>query len=119
MPTITIGRTLQFETRVSDEDYEFLMQFLLTYAFSHPRGSLVYARRSVRRGGANVTILMHRVVLERMGKPQPTPQHTCDHDNGESLDNQRHNLFWRTPAQQMLNRRGHQAQPVAFNPPPF
>jgi hypothetical protein len=76
MRTITIGRSRQFDVAVSDEDYDYLQQWLWTYAFSHPGGSLVYARRSIRVSGESVTILMHHVVLERMGKGRPSDAHT-------------------------------------------
>jgi hypothetical protein len=106
MRIITIGRSRTYETMVSDEDYDYLTQWLWTFAVSHPKGSLVYARRSIKVGGANVTVLMHRVIiLERMGIPRPSPHHTVDHDDGRSLNNQRENLFWRTGEEQMFTRR--------------
>lgn len=106
MRLITIGRTRQYETMVSDEDYDYLTQWLWTFAVSHPKGSLIYARRSIRVGGANITILMHRVIMvERMGLPRPSVKHTVDHDDGQSLNNQRENLFWRTGIEQMFTRR--------------
>ncbi|HLH94989.1 MAG TPA: HNH endonuclease [Xanthobacteraceae bacterium] len=90
---------------MSDIDYDFLMQWLWTFAVSHRGGDLIYARRSIRVGDANVTILMHRVILrERMGLEPPTPRHTGDHRDGDSLNNQRSNLRWLTPKQQMANR---------------
>jgi hypothetical protein len=114
MRIITIGRTRQYETMVSDEDYDFLTQWLWTFAVSHPKGSLVYARRSRRVGGANITILMHRVIIvERMGLQRPSVHHTVDHDDGNSLNNQRRNLFWRTGPEQMFTRRRVQAAVAA------
>src|ERR1700722_1805174 len=104
MRLITIGRTLQFQTRVSDEDYDYLSQYLWTYAVSHRGGSLIYVRRSIRSGGSNVTILMHHEVLKRAGKNRPTDRHTCDHGDGDPFNNQRENLDWRTPKQQLRNR---------------
>jgi hypothetical protein len=115
MRLITIGKTLQFQTQVSDEDYEYLTQFLWTYAFSHPKGSLVYARRSIRQGGFNVTILMHRVIMERQGKEPPSPKHTVDHDDGHSLNNQRYNLIWRTPKEQMAKQMGISCFPTGYH----
>jgi HNH endonuclease len=103
---ITIGKSRQFETMVSDEDYEHLTQWLWTFAVSHPKGSLIYARRSIRAGSGNITILMHRVIIvDRMGMARPSVHHTVDHDDGNSLNNQRDNLFWRTGAEQMFTRR--------------
>jgi hypothetical protein len=57
------------------------MQWKWTYAVSHPRhGGLVYARRSVRKGDRNVTILMHRVIITaRMGLTRPSDEHMTGH----------------------------------------
>lgn len=116
MPTITIGARTQYVTRVSPEDYQFLLEFRWTYARSHKHGELIYARRSVWEGTYNRTILMHRVVLERMGEKRPTKRHTADHRNGDSLDNRRRNLRWATPEEQMANRHGIRSLPIARAP---
>jgi hypothetical protein len=62
-------------------------------AVSHPQhGALVYARRSVREGDRNVTLLMHRLIItERMRLERPSDRHFVDHENGDSLDNRRVN----------------------------
>jgi hypothetical protein len=113
MRIILAGRSRQYETFVSAEDYEHLTQWLWTFAVSHPRhGGLVYVRRSIRVSDVNVTLFMHHVVLERMGRPRPSSRHTADHVNGNSLDNQRHNLRWATRKQQMANRCGFRADPI-------
>lgn len=118
MRILTIGRSRQYETKVSDEDYAWLTQWLWTFAVSHPKGSLVYARRSVHTGSGNVTVLMHRVIIiERMGLPRPSEDHTVDHDNGDSIDNQRDNLFWRTGQEQMFTRRRIAAAAGALREP--
>lgn len=112
MKLITVGRSLQFQARVSDEDYDYLIGFLWTYAVSHRGGRLIYVRRSIRVDGANVTILMHHEVLERQRKYRPTDRHTCHHDDGDPFNNQRENVDWKTPRQQMRNRQVHRAQPI-------
>jgi HNH endonuclease len=109
---LTIGARAQYETQVSPEDYDFLLGFKWTFARSHKFGELIYARRSVREGSYNRTVLMHRVVLERMGIERPTKRHTADHWDGDSLNNRRDNLRWATPAEQMQNRRGIRSKPV-------
>jgi hypothetical protein len=106
MRTITCGRSRQFVTYVSDEDYDYLQQWLWTFAVSHKGGELIYIRRSVRSGDSNVTILMHRVVLERALGPPPTRRHTGHHGDGDALNNQRPNLTWRTPKEQMAVQHG-------------
>lgn len=91
--TIIVGARTQYAVKVDAEDYDFLMQWPWTYAVLHPRhGGLVYARRSVREGDRNVTVLMHRVIiLERMKIERPSLKHFVDHENGDSLDNRRVN----------------------------
>jgi hypothetical protein len=118
--TIIVGARTQYVVKVSFEDLDFLMQWPWTYAVSHPRhGGLVYARRSVWDGDRNVTVLMHRVIItERMGLARPSDRHFVDHENGDSLDNQRQNdrglqqLRWLTPEENMANQRGIRAVPT-------
>jgi hypothetical protein len=124
--TITVGARTQYRVKVSWEDYDFLMQWKWTFAVSHPRhGGLVYARRSIREGDRNVTLLMHRVlIVERMGLKRPSEKHFVDHDNGDSLDNRRLNdrgraqLQWLTAKENMANQRGIRNVPAvqSFRP---
>lgn len=123
--TIVVGRRTQYVCKVSWEDVGFLTQWPWTYAVSHPAGGLIYARRSVRECGRNVTILMHRVIItERMGLPRPSDDHFVDHENGDGLDNRRENddgrqqLQWLTNAENMAKRRGFKSVPAvqAFRP---
>jgi hypothetical protein len=124
--TMTIGARTQYVVKVSWEDYDFLMRWTWTYAVSHPRhGGLVYARRSVWDGSQNVTVLMHRVIIDRMGLKRPSKKHFVDHENGDSLDNRRVNdrglqqLDWLTAKQNMANQRGIRAVPIAEVAPDF
>jgi hypothetical protein len=116
--TITIGARTQYVVKVSREDYDFLMQWRWTYAVSHPKGGLVYARRSIYSAGGNVTILMHRVIVDRMGLERPSEKHFVDHENGDSLDNRRENdqglvqLQWLTTAENNAKKRGIIAVPI-------
>lgn len=124
--TIIVGHRTQYSVKVSACDYDFLMQWKWTFAVSHPRhGGLVYARRSIREGNRNVTVLMHRVIIiERMGLQRPSDKHFTDHDNGDSLDNRRENdrgrqqLQWLTNQENAAKRYGIKNQPVvqAFRP---
>lgn len=123
--TIIVGARTQYAVKVSWEDYDFLLQWKWTYAVSHPQGGLVYARRSIRVGTRNETILMHRLIItERMGLERPSEKHFVDHDNGDSLDNRRVNdrgraqLAWLTAKENMAKQYGIRAQPAvqAFRP---
>lgn len=104
MPVITIGAKGQFETIVSPQDYDYLRQYKWTFKRSSVKYAYaVYARRCIRVGGRKITVLMAHVILERMGKPRPTPAHTSEHGNGKPLDNQRDNLSWATMKEQCNN----------------
>jgi hypothetical protein len=110
---MTVGARTQYQVKVSPDDLQFLLQWRWTYAISHRHGGLVYARRSVRSGDGNVTVLMHRVVLiECMGLERPSERHFTDHINGDGLDNRRENLRWLTAVENMKNRRGIRSTPV-------
>lgn len=101
---IPLGLAGRYEAIVSVEDYAFLTQWRWT--FKRSRGGKVYARRHRRVEGQRETVLMHNVVLlERMKRERPTPEHTGDHDNRNSLDNTRINLKWATKSEQGKNRR--------------
>ena len=109
---IPLGPKAEFSAIVSDEDYAYLTQWLWTYKRS--RGGNIYARRHRRIDGRRETVLMHNVVLERMGAVRPSRKHTGDHGNRDSLDNTRDNLAWATPSEQSRNRtfrRRADAQP--------
>ena len=116
---IIIGARTQYAVKVSPEDYEWLIGFKWTFAVSHKNGGLVYARRSVRSGDSNVTVLMHREIIEkRMGQARPSERHFVDHANGDSLDNRRVNdagapqLRWLTAKENMANQRGIIQRPL-------
>lgn len=68
-----------------------------------------YARRVTRiKGGPSFPVFLHKEVLKRTGRHQPTPKHTIgDHGNGDERDNRRGNLDWATA---QMNRRT--ARPV-------
>jgi len=106
---IIVGAREQYVARVSPEDYTYLVRWRWTFKIS--RGGNVYARRCTwvgsRRDGTRrkVTILMHDVVMARKGVERPSPDHTADHGNRDTLDNRRDNLEWADKSQQAKNQR--------------
>lgn len=83
---------------VSPEDYDWLIQWRWTWRYNK-RGRKRYAQRNTRQQGTPITIFMHKAILERSGKVRPTLFHTMgDHQDGDSLNNQRGNLEWATPS---------------------
>jgi hypothetical protein len=78
---------------VDDCDYEHVMQWKWYY-------NQGYAVRTTYTNGKR-TILMHRVILERMGFKVFAE---CDHASRDGVDNRRDNLRPATPSQNGCNR---------------
>jgi hypothetical protein len=104
---ISLGLRGDHEAIVDADDYAFLTQWRWSYKTSSwAYGHKPYAKRSVRRDGKVTSVYMATVVLvELKGEPQPSPSHTVDHRNGNSLDNTRDNLRWATKSEQSANQR--------------
>ena len=98
MPIIELsqGKT----TVVSDEDFEYLSQGKWCFGDG-------YARRDISIGeGKRRTLLMHRVIMERMlGESIPAGLQV-DHINTSRCDNRRENLRLVTKSQNQMNRAG-------------
>lgn len=101
--TIYLGENNQYETLVSEEDYDYLIKWKWNYKVSSSRyGKRVYARRGGGKG--RQTILMHNEVLERKTGMKPGPGFTGDHKDRNSLNNQRENLDWASRRRQNQNQ---------------
>jgi hypothetical protein len=115
--TIRIGARGQYRVVVDAIDYAWLSQWKWTFTRSSWRyGTRIYAQRCVRRDGRQATLYMHRAILERTHRRQPSRTHTCDHRDNDSLDNTRRNLAWATPSEQSSNQRRRitRAEVVAY-----
>lgn len=102
---IMVGAREQYTAKVSHEDYEFVVEY--KWNFKRSRGGNIYVRRGGGRynGVLRPTILLHNVILDRMGMPRPSEEHTGDHANRDTLDNRRDNLRWMDRSGQNKNRR--------------
>lgn len=109
---IPLGARGLYDAIVDASDYAALTRW--RWNWKRSRGGGIYARRGGGRkagGELKPTILMHVFVLETLrGEPRPSPNHTPDHINRNSLDNRRDNLRWATPSEQAQNtRRGRKS----------
>ncbi|WP_035670058.1 hypothetical protein [Bradyrhizobium liaoningense] len=69
------------------------------HATPNSTGRKFYATRMTRERGTRkqIKIFLHKEILKRSGKKARSVHHTIgDHDDGESLNNRRGNLFWAT-----------------------
>lgn len=90
---------------VSPEDYNWLLQWRWGWVWDK-RGKKRYATRPTRIQGKPVRIYMHKAILSRSGQVPPDLFHTMgDHQDGDSLNNQRPNLRWATAKMNRANIR--------------
>lgn len=75
--------TQGLETIVDDDDFEILSKNKWK---AHKSSTKIYARRSIRIEGVSKSISMHRLILKCPEGFQ------VDHIDGDSLNNQKHNL---------------------------
>ena len=94
---------------VSPEDYAWVTQWRWKWNWDRTKTKR-YAIRTPRiaRGYGtyrSVTVYMHKEICARKGPP-PSDLHTIgDHQDGESLNNQRGNLEWATKSMNRRNRK--------------
>lgn len=103
-PTFPRGKT--FKAKVDRQDFEALSKFSWVITISN-RGKHFYATRLERQpDGTTKRIRMHRQLL---GVTDPTQY--VDHKDGDTLNNQRHNLRITTPAQNCHNCKAYGRHP--------
>lgn len=79
-------------------DFEWAKQWRW-HATANSTGKKFYATRMTREAGTRrqIKVYLHKEILKRSGKKPLTKAHTIgDHDDGDSLNNRRENLFWAT-----------------------
>jgi hypothetical protein len=96
---------------VDKEDYEWALKWKW-HAVKSRGCNKFYAARNTRQRGVHpkqIKIFLHKEILIRTGKPQPSPAHHIgDHEDGDSLNDRRFNLNWSTPS---MNRRTARRKP--------
>lgn len=105
---------------VDEIDYAWAVQWKWRVKFSKDRSNgrplKAYATRSGRiggRGGRNVSLFLHKQILQRTGEMPPTSAHIIgDHKDGNSLNCRRGNLRWATPQQNRENFNGYHAKQI-------
>lgn len=112
MKRVLLGRDCRHETWVSDCDYDWVIQWCWNWKQSSKKWKgAIYARRTQWLSHDSYTTLqLSYAILERAGKPRPSSRHQASHENGNSLDNTRENLEWRTRKQNVKIRERHRAQ---------
>lgn len=98
MTTCVIELTKGRLTLVSPEDYEYLGQW------KWHCGSAGYAQGGRKVGGKSKTVLMHRIIAQRMGLSLDGLN--VDHINRDRLDNRRENIRVVTRRQNSQNTSG-------------
>lgn len=89
---------------VSPLDYGWALQWRWSWRWDRTKRKR-YAIRNTWQHGRRVTLYMHKEILDRC-KMQSSEHHTIgDHQDGESLNNQRDNLEWSTVSQNRRNRK--------------
>ena len=99
--------------RVSAEDYAWAVQWRWQITWDRHKRKM-YATRTVYVPGElsasgkrkRRKLYLHKEVLNRMDVEQPTEGHTMgDHGDGDSLNCERWNLSWATPAMNRATAR--------------
>lgn len=83
---------------VDEIDFEWAKQWRW-HATANSTGLKFYATRMTRERGTRkrIKVYLHKEILRRAGKRKHSKHHSIgDHDDGDSLNNRRDNLFWAT-----------------------
>jgi hypothetical protein len=119
---ISLSNRVDVTAWVSPEDWKWARQWLWCHTFGSGRMVLgaiqhpdhIYARRSIRIPGrvtpsgrpAYGNCWLHREICKRAHGPAPSLFHVADHLDGDTLNNQRHNLRWATLSENASNVHG-------------
>lgn len=92
----TLALSNGYTTTLDDDDYEAVSKYKWGVC---KKDGLVYAQRSIQRGGISTKLLMHREIMKA-----PVGL-LVDHRNGNSLDNVKGNLRLCDAAQNIWNSK--------------
>lgn len=99
---------------VSPEDFAWAQQWKWQFTWDRHRRKKYATRSTTYANQRRVKLYLHKQILERSGKEQPSPKHTIgDHGDGNSLNNRRDNIDWATHSMNAINRR--KPTPIAAN----
>lgn len=91
---------------VSPEDYNWVTQWRWQFTWDKHKRKKYATRSTTLPGRKRVKIYLHKEILKRSGKVQPSPKHHIgDHMDGDSLNDTRGNLEWATGSMNAKNRR--------------
>lgn len=92
---------------VSEVDYQWALQWKWHFTWDRHRRKRYATRvtRTVERPKSH-KLYLHKEILHRAGKIQPTPKHHIgDHGDSDSLNDCRDNLEWVTPKENAERKR--------------
>lgn len=106
---VYLDRDCEIFCLVSPEDYAWVTQWRWKWNWDRSKTKR-YAIRTPRQARGDgtyrsVTIYMHKEICGRKSPPPSEAHHIGDHQDGESLNNQRGNLEWATKSQNRRNRK--------------
>lgn len=105
---------------VSDEDYAWAIQWKWQITWDRHKRKAYATRSTGSRTTGRRKLYLHKEILVRSGKLQPSRRHTMgDHGDGNSLNCCRYNLDWATPSMNRRTARPPTKYPTAFLLPGF
>lgn len=102
---VFLDRDCEIFCLVSPEDYAWVTQWRWKWNWDRTKTKRYAIRCTRTEGRRHTTIYMHKEICGRKSAP-PSELHSIgDHQDGESLNNQRFNLEWATRSQNRKNRK--------------
>lgn len=97
--------SLKFLVEVNEDGVVRNSKSKREYTHSISSGGYHTVHISNKKHTFDKTVYVHALVMECWGPPQPTPEHTVDHQDRNLNNNSIHNLRWATKQEQTANRQ--------------